>query len=97
MPEQQDQMDRVAALEEEIEQLRQETAWDVLLEISQTTNLKLRRIAEQFVRWPVMLQLPVELRRRLDAALEARRTAPRRSVPHAAAASSSRRSSHDPE
>ncbi|WP_256104508.1 ANTAR domain-containing protein [Streptomyces sp. ODS05-4] len=51
--------------------------WQVLKEVSQHTNTKLREVAEHVVQWPHRAWLPPEIRRHLDAALE-RHAAPSR-------------------
>ncbi|MFH0517211.1 ANTAR domain-containing protein [Streptomyces sp. M41] len=102
MTEQEDQVRRVAALEEELAQMRHavvshavvdqaigvvlayggvppEDGWEILREISQHTNTKLREVAEHLVQWPNCEWLSPEIRRALDAALE-RRTSPRRAA-----------------
>ncbi|MEU3255405.1 ANTAR domain-containing protein [Streptomyces sp. NPDC006997] len=95
MPEQDNRIDEIAALQEEIAQLRHavvshavvdqaigvvvayggvhpDHGWDVLREISQHTNTKLREVAEHLVQWPHCGWLPAGIRRCLDAALERR-------------------------
>ncbi|MEW2248840.1 ANTAR domain-containing protein [Streptomyces sp. NPDC058733] len=95
-----DQVSRIAALQEEVEQLKQavvshavvdqaigvviargrlppETAWDVLKEVSQHTNTKLREVAEHIVQWPHCAWLPPEIGHALYLALK-RRTEERR-------------------
>ncbi|MER6347351.1 ANTAR domain-containing protein [Streptomyces sp. NPDC001595] len=52
--------------------LRPEPAWDVLKEVSQHTNTKLREVAEHIVQWPHCEWLPPEIREALDTALKAR-------------------------
>ncbi|MEU6546897.1 ANTAR domain-containing protein [Streptomyces sp. NPDC046859] len=49
--------------------VRPDTAWDVLKEISQHTNTKLREVAEHVVRWPHDGQLPKDLRDALTTAV----------------------------
>jgi len=49
--------------------VRPGTAWDVLKEVSQHTNTKLREVAEFVVRWPHEGQLPEDLRSALSAAV----------------------------
>ncbi|WP_212909772.1 ANTAR domain-containing protein [Streptomyces sp. TS71-3] len=49
--------------------VRPQTGWDVLKEVSQHTNTKLREVAEYLVRWPHCLWLPPDIRHTLDAAL----------------------------
>ncbi|MGW1956140.1 ANTAR domain-containing protein [Streptomyces sp. NPDC001920] len=96
MTEQEERLRRVAALEEELAQMRHalvshavvdqaigvvivygglppEDGWEILREISQHTNTKLREVAEQMVRWPHRGWLPPEIRHQLDAALGRRR------------------------
>ncbi|MFJ7073502.1 ANTAR domain-containing protein [Streptomyces sp. NPDC098781] len=92
MSDQVDSDQTIAALQEEVAQLRQavlshaivdqamgvviayggvrpETAWDVLKEVSQNTNIKLREVSEHIVRWPRIGRLPDDLRRALTAAV----------------------------
>ena len=94
-----DQIDKRAALEEELAQLRHavvshavvdqaigvvvahgavrvETGWEILKEISQHTNTKLREVAEHLVQWPHCGWLPPEIHRGLYAALEHRKQPP---------------------
>ncbi|MGX1268429.1 ANTAR domain-containing protein [Streptomyces phaeoluteigriseus] len=89
---------RVAALREEVTQLRQavashavvdqaigvvvavgrlrpEQGWEVLLEISQRTNTKLREVAEYVVQGAHCRWLPDEIHRALTAALARARSA----------------------
>ncbi|MEU6532304.1 ANTAR domain-containing protein [Streptomyces sp. NPDC046928] len=49
--------------------VRPATAWDVLKEISQHTNTKLREVAELVVRWPHEGRLPEDVRTALTAAV----------------------------
>ncbi|MES4889446.1 ANTAR domain-containing protein [Streptomyces sp. NPDC096012] len=49
-----------------------ETAWDVLEEVSQHTNIKLREVAARLVQWPRSACLSPEIRSALDAALKGR-------------------------
>ncbi|MEU5730272.1 ANTAR domain-containing protein [Streptomyces antimycoticus] len=42
--------------------------WGVLRTVSQTTNIKVRLIAEQIVRWPHSGRLPEDIRQVLEAA-----------------------------
>ncbi|MFB8774947.1 ANTAR domain-containing protein [Streptomyces broussonetiae] len=58
--------------------VRPDIGWDVLREISQHTNTKLREVAEHLVQWPHCEWLPPGIRRCLDAALERRRSSPGR-------------------
>lgn len=44
-------------------------AWDLLREVSMTTNTKLRTVAEALVHWPVGGALPDDVREALDAAV----------------------------
>ncbi|MER6076431.1 ANTAR domain-containing protein [Streptomyces sp. NPDC001817] len=83
---------RLAALEEEVAQLREavvshavidqaigvvisvgglkpEQGWDVLREVTQHTNIKLREVAHCLVHWPSTGQLPAGVRRALSAAV----------------------------
>ncbi|MEU2332443.1 ANTAR domain-containing protein [Streptomyces sp. NPDC006654] len=92
MPEPPTSADRIAALEEEVAQLRHamtahavvdqamgvvvayarvgaDTAWEILREVSQHTNTKLREIAEHVVQWPRCGWLPQEVRGALDTAV----------------------------
>jgi hypothetical protein len=96
MTEQEDQVSKVAALEEELAQMRRalvshavvdqaigvvlacggvtpEEGWEILREVSQRTNTKLREVAEHLVQWPHCGWLPPEIRRGLDTALERRK------------------------
>ncbi|MFF3153235.1 ANTAR domain-containing protein [Streptomyces sp. NPDC057910] len=50
--------------------------WQVLTEVSQNTNVKLRVVAEHLVRWPHRAWLPPEIHRALNAALEHDRPSP---------------------
>ncbi|MDH6695808.1 MULTISPECIES: ANTAR domain-containing protein [Streptomyces] len=56
--------------------LRPDTAWEVLREISQHCNIKLREVAEHLVRWPRLGELPARLRDALDTALTGRGATP---------------------
>ncbi|WP_406438514.1 ANTAR domain-containing protein [Streptomyces sp. NBC_00631] len=49
-----------------------ETAWEILRDVSQHTNTKLREIAEHIRQWPHCEWLPDEVRHALDAAVPAR-------------------------
>ncbi|MEV0976203.1 ANTAR domain-containing protein [Streptomyces sp. NPDC049915] len=49
-----------------------ESAWDVLKDVSQHTNTKLRDVAEHLVQWPRCGWLPPEIGRALRTALERR-------------------------
>ncbi|MGJ5748668.1 ANTAR domain-containing protein [Streptomyces puniciscabiei] len=49
--------------------LRPEQGWDVLREVSQHTNIKLREVARYLVHWPSGGQLPAGVRRALSAAV----------------------------
>jgi hypothetical protein len=49
--------------------LRPEQGWDVLREVSQHTNIKLREVARCLVHWPSSGQLPPGVRRALTAAV----------------------------
>jgi len=51
-------------------------AWDVLKEVSQHTNTKLREVAEHIVQWPRCEWLPPEIRQALDASVERHRPSP---------------------
>ncbi|MFE9448052.1 ANTAR domain-containing protein [Streptomyces sp. NPDC006739] len=102
MPEPLASADRIAALQEEVAQLRHavtahaivdqamgvvvayggvrpDTAWQILREVSQHTNTKLREIAEHIVQWPHCEWLPQEVRDALDAAVLRRAGADARS------------------
>ncbi|MFK0160549.1 ANTAR domain-containing protein [Streptomyces sp. NPDC090493] len=50
-----------------------ETAWEILRDVSQRTNTKLREIAEHIRQWPHCQWLPDEVLHALDAAVRARR------------------------
>lgn len=99
MQEHDDQIGKLAALEEELAQLRRaivshavvdqaigvvlahggvrpETGWEILKEVSQHTNTKLREVAELLVQWPHCDWLPPEIHRSLNAALERRKQPP---------------------
>ncbi|MFD5700541.1 ANTAR domain-containing protein [Streptomyces lasiicapitis] len=52
-----------------ISNIRPEQAWDVLTEVSQHTNLKLRLVAEQVVEWTCDGELSEEVRRALQESL----------------------------
>ncbi|MEU6058320.1 ANTAR domain-containing protein [Streptomyces sp. NPDC047097] len=52
--------------------LRSDAGWEVLREVSQHTNTKLREVAEYLVQWPHCAWLPPEIHRGLDAALRRR-------------------------
>ncbi|WP_069770307.1 ANTAR domain-containing protein [Streptomyces sp. LUP30] len=83
---------KVAALEQEVDQLRQalasraeidqamgvvaavcrmspENSWDVLRQVSQHTNIKLREVAQHVMRWVVSGRLPDEIRPAMRAAV----------------------------
>ncbi|MBL1110146.1 ANTAR domain-containing protein [Streptomyces sp. 5-8] len=45
---------------------------EVLVEVSQHTNTKLREVAAHLVQWPMCAWLPPEIRTALDAALQRR-------------------------
>ncbi|MFI5972628.1 ANTAR domain-containing protein [Streptomyces sp. NPDC051452] len=51
-----------------------ETAWEILREISQHANIKLREVAAQVVQWPCSTELLPEIRAALDVALKSRET-----------------------
>jgi len=91
IPESPESAVRIAALEEEIAQLRQAVtahavidqalgvvvartgvrpaiAWEILREVSQRTNIKMREIAQLVVDWPHRRSLPGEVRDALNAA-----------------------------
>lgn len=48
--------------------------WEVLTDISQHTNVKLREVAAHLLLWPQSTSLPPEIRSALDAALERQKT-----------------------
>lgn len=48
-------------------------AWDLLREMSMTTNTKLRTVAEALVHWPVGGALPDDVREALDTAVAKQR------------------------
>ncbi|MGW6486219.1 ANTAR domain-containing protein [Streptomyces sp. NPDC055056] len=50
-----------------------EQGWDVLREISQRTNIKLRHVAELIVDWARTGHLPADIRTELDRQLAAHR------------------------
>ncbi|WP_343040743.1 ANTAR domain-containing protein [Streptomyces typhae] len=52
-----------------ISNIRPEQAWDVLTEVSQHTNIKLRLVAEQVVEWTCDGELAEEVRRELQRSL----------------------------
>ncbi|MEU1573271.1 ANTAR domain-containing protein [Streptomyces collinus] len=54
--------------------LRPEQGFQVLREVSQHTNIKLRQIAEQLVDWVHSEQLPDDIRNALDRAFAAARS-----------------------
>ena len=54
--------------------LRPDQGFEVLREVSQHTNIKLRQISEQLVNWVHSEQLPDEIRNALDRALAAARS-----------------------
>ncbi|MFI5822387.1 ANTAR domain-containing protein [Streptomyces rishiriensis] len=83
---------KVAALEQEVDQLRQalasraeidqamgvvaavcrlspENSWEVLRQVSQHTNIKLREVAQHVMRWVVSGRLPDEIRPAMRAAV----------------------------
>ncbi|MER6678725.1 ANTAR domain-containing protein [Streptomyces sp. NPDC000983] len=49
-----------------------ETAWEILKEVSQHTNTKLRVVAEHIRQWPHHGRLPDDVRHALDTAVRAR-------------------------
>ncbi|AVV47006.1 ANTAR domain-containing protein [Streptomyces sp. ID05-04B] len=92
MPENDELVRRVAALEQEVEQLRQaltshavidqaigvvaavcrlpsQESWDVLKQVSQHTNIKLREVAHLVLRWVECGRLPDEIRPVMRAAV----------------------------
>ncbi|MFD7705973.1 ANTAR domain-containing protein [Streptomyces sp. NPDC059785] len=50
--------------------LRPEAGWEILRDVSQQTNTKLRDIAEHVVQWPFCGWLPDEIRAPLETALD---------------------------
>ncbi|MEU1480405.1 ANTAR domain-containing protein [Streptomyces sp. NPDC005760] len=54
--------------------LRPDQGFEVLREVSQHTNIKLRQISEQLVDWVHSEQLPEEIRTALDRAITAARS-----------------------
>ncbi|WP_051854494.1 ANTAR domain-containing protein [Streptomyces sp. NRRL B-1347] len=58
--------------------VRPETAWELLREVSQNTNTKLREIAEHVVRWPRCGGLPEDVGRAMAAAVRRREPTGRR-------------------
>lgn len=52
-----------------ISNIRPEQAWDVLTEVSQHTNIKLRLVAEQVIEWTCDGELSEEVRRALQQSL----------------------------
>lgn len=95
MPQPPASADLIAALEQEVAQLRRaltthavvdqamgvviayarvepDTAWEILRDVSQHTNTKLREIAEHIVQWPRCGWLPQEVRGALDTAVRQR-------------------------
>ncbi|QIJ60817.1 ANTAR domain-containing protein [Streptomyces sp. JB150] len=56
--------------------LSSDTAWNVLKEVSQHTNIKLREVADHIVQWPRCEWLPPEIRQALNAALDRARHVP---------------------
>jgi hypothetical protein len=60
-----------------------ETAWDVLEEVSQHTNIKLRDVAARLVQWPRSTCLPPEIRSALGSALKSRTSSESASRPPA--------------
>ncbi|AOR30170.1 ANTAR domain-containing protein [Streptomyces fodineus] len=65
--------------------LRPEQGWEVLKQVSQHTNVKLREVARCLVQWPAGRRLPEEIRRALSVAV-----AQARDAPHGSAASAER-------
>ncbi|MFI9809576.1 ANTAR domain-containing protein [Streptomyces sp. NPDC052301] len=55
--------------------LRPDQGFEILRQVSQTTNIKLRQVAEQIVDWTSSESLPDEIRHALDAALSTARSA----------------------
>ncbi|MFJ4585570.1 ANTAR domain-containing protein [Streptomyces echinatus] len=49
-------------------------AREILIEVSQHTNTKLREVAAHLVQWPMCAWLPPEIRTALDAALQRRKS-----------------------
>ncbi|MFK4066001.1 ANTAR domain-containing protein [Streptomyces sp. NPDC029674] len=56
--------------------LTPDEAWDVLREVSQQTNVKLRHVADLVVTWGRTGHLPADIRTVLDTCLARRSTAP---------------------
>ncbi len=56
--------------------VRPDTGWEILKEVSQHTNTKLREVAEYLVQWPYCEWLPPKIRHTLDAALQRQRGSP---------------------
>ena len=97
MTDENDSEDKVAVLQEEVDQLRQalvshavidqaigvliattglrpDEGWNVLRQVSQHTNIKVREIARQILWWAYSGRLPREVRPKLHAAvIDARR------------------------
>ncbi|WP_329406387.1 ANTAR domain-containing protein [Streptomyces sp. NBC_00704] len=92
MPDHDELVQKVAALEQEVDQLRQalasradidqalgvvaavcrlspENSWDVLRQVSQHTNIKLRDVAQHVMRWVMSGRLPEEIRPAMRAAV----------------------------
>ncbi|KOG31472.1 ANTAR domain-containing protein [Streptomyces resistomycificus] len=88
-----DESDRVFALQEEIDQLKEAVAshavvdqaigmvvvlgrvtpdegWQVLKEVSQHTNIKLRNVADMILLWGRAGEMPPEIRAELEDALD---------------------------
>ncbi|GAA3140270.1 ANTAR domain-containing protein [Streptomyces echinatus] len=62
-------------------------AREVLIEVSQHTNTKLREVATHLVQWPMCAWLPPEIRTALDAALQRRTSRDRTEEPPPASSS----------
>ncbi|MFG2577113.1 ANTAR domain-containing protein [Streptomyces sp. NPDC048481] len=92
MPDHDELVQKVAALEQEVDQLRQalasradidqalgvvaavcrlspENSWEVLRQVSQHTNIKLRDVARHVMRWVASGRLPEEIRPAMRAAV----------------------------
>ncbi|MEU6773711.1 ANTAR domain-containing protein [Streptomyces sp. NPDC046759] len=94
-----EQVEEMAALQEEVAQLRwavvshavvdqaigvvitvgglrPDQGWEVLKQVSQHTNVKLREVARHVVQWPASGRLPDDIRRALSAAVDRLREEP---------------------
>lgn len=93
VPDEPDESDRIFALQEEIDQLKEAVAshavvdqaigmvvalarvtpdqgWEVLRDVSQHTNIKLRNVAELILIWGRSGDIPPEIRAELEDALD---------------------------